>query len=411
MRSCIILFLLFLWVFPVESFAGEWRLAICYGEDASEEELKYRNAIGLSASSVFSAIDLDSETILQVRQCLREPDLACYADDTAIYCREEAFSQIVRIAAWLAAERAFIYVSNKGAPETLNIVPSLTWVDAYLLADADRYSDAARLNRVAERILGKSDLTAGDFEGIYSLYLDIHKHINNNLEANPENEHLVKAITLYRASLDYAFAFLLGHEAFHFNNNRCHIQSESIVKKKGVWPVMRKLQQKGGLYDRANRFEVTELRADHCGYKWLQKISEQVDAETMPVLNALARKSAIQLLASPLLIGLKGQVVENSQGDIVPAVKVLPGYLYPQSRLALVSSTLRFTEPKYPKVVKLCNGVSEAMVSIIQDAVTHYSESSGLVPDELLAELPPGVEKSWNGAPWTEKSHACELGG
>jgi len=407
-RSFIVL--LFCLISPITSFAGEWRLALCHGQEATKDDLKYRNAIGLSASSVFSAIDPKAVTTMKVRQCVQEPDLACYADDTAIYCREESFSQLIRIAAWLAAERAFIFVSREGSPATLGVAPSLTWTDAYLLADADRYPDAGKLNRVANQVTEQRGLSADSLNAIYSLYLDIHRHINNNTEVDPDNAYLNVAIAVYRASLEYAFAFLLGHEAYHFNNNRCHIQSASIIKSKGIWSVIRGLQLKGGLYDTSNRLDTVELKADHCGYKWLQTVSEKTELGANKVLNTLARKAAIDLLASPLLIGLKGRLEKNIHSNVVPAVKVLPGYLYPQSRLALVSATLRLTEPKSPHVVKLCNEVSKAMVSIIQDAVTHYPDSSGIVPDEVLAELPAGVEKSWNGAPWSEKSHVCEIG-
>ena len=391
-------------------YAKEWRLALCYGENATEDDKKYRSAIGQSAAAVFSSVDSNANTEIKVRNCVKEPDIACYADESAIYCREEAFSQIVRTAAWLAADRALIYVAKNGDSSSLNAKPLLTWSDAYLLAEADRYPDAVKLDKVAQSIVNKRGLTGQDLDSLYKLALDVHKHINNNEEIDKNNKSLVIAVSLYKTSVKYAFAFLLGLEGFHYNGNKCDISADSILKVKNVWPVIVKLQQKNGLFDKKNRIELSELNADHCGFKWLEKISLNSQNENEKVLNAMGKQMAIDLLASPILIGLNGDVVKNSEGDDAPQVKILQGYLYPQSRLVLASATLRLTERYYPEVTKLCNSSAKAIVTIIQTAVSNYPDTSGEMPDELLAELPPGVEKAWNGIPWNENSYTCATG-
>ena len=391
---------------------NEWRLALCYGKTATENDLKYRHAIGQSASAAIARIDTQAETVMKVRQCVKEPDLACYADSSAIFCREEPLAQLARTAAWLASERAFIYLSVQGQESSLQAVPALSWSDAYLMADAERYEGNERMVGVAKMIADKRGLNGESLDSLHKLALDVHKHVNNQEELDERNAPLNIALGLYEDAMAYAMSFLVGHEAYHFNGNNCHVKQESVLKEQGVWDVVKGLQQKNGLYDRKNRFDIDELNADLCGYRWLEVTTAALNKENSnAVFNALSKKVALDLMASPLLVGLNGSVGSNEDRKYAPKVKVSDGYLYPQSRLILASAVLRLSEKNYRYSTKLCNDTAKAIVTIIQDAVASYPKSSGIVPDEVLIELPKGVEVAWNGGRWSEDSYACLPGG
>lgn len=405
-RIVVYLFVLF-FVLNTPAFAREWRVALCYGKNSTETDKQYRIAILKSAQRVFSSYDNQANTILKARQCVKEPDLACYANNEAIFCREEPFSQLARANAWLAAEQAFIYNSDEKHERSLLKTRYLTWSDAYLLAEAERYDDGKKLAEVGQRIAEKRGMSDEDIDSIYTLALDIHAHVNNEKNPDRMNLVLVSAISLYESSLDLAMAFLFGHESFHFNNNRCVIPDKSIIEDTGIWKTMKELQYQGGLFDSKNVLEVTEVKADRCGYRWLEHLGkDNKDCIKNNVMRAMSKQIALDLLAGPILLGVRGRL-KNVDGEEKPVMKVVKGYLYPQTRLLLASATLRLNERNFPWNTKLCGKTAEAIVTIIQESVSQYTKSSGYVPDEILAELPKGVESAWNSNAWSQESFSC----
>ncbi len=144
MRLVRIITLLFCCIVASSVSAKEWRLAVCYGDQATEVDTNFRQMIGKLAASTFHLADDKSETTLKARPCVKEPDLSCYADTEAIFCREEPLALVVRMAAWLAAESAFIYYSSEGDQSSLNISPNLSWVDALLLGHAEGLVERSR---------------------------------------------------------------------------------------------------------------------------------------------------------------------------------------------------------------------------------------------------------------------------
>lgn len=409
MRLILFLFIVIAFLLPEFSHAKEWRLAVCYGKHATQVDKKFRKNISDTAARTFGAVDEQSKFAFMARACEKEPDLACYGDTSAIYCREEPLALISRISAWLAAEAAFIYLSHNGDKELLNQKPELSWVDTLLLADAESYDGDEAFIRRGQSILKKRNLSAESLHAIYSLVTDLYFHTNNDVKPDSKNEVLMFALKIYQMINEYAFSFLLGHEGYHFNNNVCPITKKSKLEINGVWQEIYKLQQKNGLFDSKVKLDKHELTADLCGYKWMTAISQKHD-NGEPILMALSKRTAIDLLATPILTGALNSFAINHLGQDAPKVKVVDGYLYPQSRLILASATLRQTEKTFPKVVKICNDTAKAIVTMVQHSYHSYPKSSGNVPDSLLAELPPGVEKSWKGKPWSDESYLCQIG-
>ncbi len=391
--------------------AKEWRLAVCYGKNATEIDKKYRKVISDTAAKIFATVDDDAELAFMARGCEKEPDLACYADNSAIYCREEPLALITRTSAWLAAEAAFMYLSNDKKVTVLNEAPNLSWVDALLLADAEKYDDDKVFTRRGESIIARRDLSADDLNAIYSLVVDIYSHANNVIKPDAKNIVLSTAIDIYNEINGYAFSFILGHEGYHFNGNICPITRKSGVEKKDVWAEIYKLQLKPGLFDNKLTLDKHELNADLCGFKWMGMQVEKSGNANEDVLSALIKRVAIDLLAAPILRGSLNDFDVNALGDDAPKVKLVDGYLYPQSRLVLASATLNLSEKEYPSAVKICNDTAKAIVTMIQHSVQNYPNTTGYVPDSLLAQLPLGVEKAWNGGEWTDESYLCSVGG
>ncbi|WP_353408447.1 hypothetical protein [Pseudoteredinibacter isoporae] len=362
-----------------------------------------------TAANVFAGVDKKADTNVMIRQCGREPDFACYADQSAIYCREEPLAQLARMAAWLSAETAFLFDKHRGKKGVLNEVPQLSWVDALLLADAEAIDGETVFTQRAEMIMERRDLDADSLNAIYSLVVDIYSHTNNRQAVDPDNQVLLVASDIYQQIMEYAFAFLLGHEGFHYTKDVCEVSRKSRIETNGLVNEVSKMQLKGGYFNPALTLDKNEFRADICGLRWMEKIAENAEADMPAVFDALSKRLAIDLLSAPLLAGYLNSIAVNKLGQAAPKAKLVSGYLYPQSRLILTSAVLNLSEAAYPETVKICNDSAKAMATLMQDAYQSYPKSSGIISDPVLAQLPPGVEKAWNGAMWKEDSFRCYM--
>ena len=389
--------------------ANEWRLALCYGKQATEIDKKYRNAIAQAAQNGLSAFDQRATLQLKVRDCIEEPDLACYADNEAIFCREEPLAKLLRISAWLVAESAFIYSKYQGAPVALEQAPTLTWVDALRMADAESDAGNKRFTQYGEAIMEKRSLSAEGLNAIYALVNDLYYYTNNNEDPGTDNQVLLTALGMYKEVNQLMYSFILGHEAYHFYGNKCPITEKLAIETTGIWKEIYSLQLKNGLFSPAITLDKHELGGDLCGYRWLAAAASDAKYVRDKVLSAMAKRVAIDALASPLFVGLLTKFDNKTYGRDVPVQKNVDGYLYPPSRLILAALVLAGEEDNYPEVVRLCNDTALATVTSIQKEVSSYSKSSGYVPDSLLAALPAGVEVAWNDGNWTEGSVACKL--
>ena len=388
--------------------ADEWRLGLCYGKDATSIDQKYRRAIADVAARTFSSVDSNSNVTVKIRDCVEEPDLACYADSEAIFCREEPLALAIRISAWLSAEAAFIYVSSEDTRLALEHAPKLSWADALRLADAESDEGAERFTRYGDIIIENKDLSAESLNSIYALVTDLYLHTNNDTTVDMNNLPLQVALEIYGRVNDYVFAFILGHEAYHYNKNRCPITGQLPIERNGYWKEIYQLQLENGLFDPRVSLEKHELTADLCGFRWMALRAKNHQGDQ--VLGALARRVAIDVLAAPIFAGLLNVYAANSKGQEVPVLKLTDGYLYPQSRLVLAALTLNSAEPVYPSTVKICNDTSKALVTSVQESVQGYSKTSGIIPDSFLAAIAPGVEVAWNGGAWSDESHSCKAG-
>ena len=400
--------LLFVTLSGSNSFGTEWRLGLCYSQGATVTDKAYLTPISVLSSHVYKITDSSATTEVKRRQCVEEPDIDCYTEKNVTYCREEPLAHLIRSAMWLAAANSLVLTNQGSDVDKLSGPQSITWIDAYLLGQAQYTDNVEKLDKLSKTIMQKRRISKDVFNKIQTTFSSLNKSIvagfplSAEQMKDPVNQLLVD-------SLDYAFSFLMGHETYHINS-KCPIVTKSKIEIVGVFDKIYKLQQKGSLYDWKIGIDPYELNADRCGFRFMEKMAATKTKTRTPLIEAQSKRMAIDLLAGSLLLGLRGVIKTDAKGEDIPVVKTVGGYLYPQSRLILVSAALRSNEPNYPWSTKICNDAAKAIVSIIQDAVTNYPASSGDVPDELLAELPAGVEKSWNGNTWTESSFMCTPG-
>jgi hypothetical protein len=85
-------------------------------------------------------------------------------------------------------------------------------------------------------------------------------------------------------------------------------------------------------------------------------------------------------------------------------MRSLDQYLYSSLRLLLMAAEAR-GDGLGPK---LCGDSAGLFVHGVQQNFKACANANGIVPDDVLALFPLGVERSWNGAPWTAESFSCQ---
>ena len=151
--------------------------------------------------------------------------------------------------------------------------------------------------------------------------------------------------------------------------------------------------------------DLLELKADRCALRILEKIDSDISSRVSNRHTCTKiRRSAIDVLAGPVLIGYSE---DNFLPDVKPTFNYLPDYLYPATRLLLISATIRSLEQQFPWAVKICGNTAEAMITFIQEEFKKYPASNGEIPDEVLWELPPGVEDGYRTNVWSSENFEC----
>lgn len=351
---------------PGES--GQLRVVYCRpGQERSDWE---RNGI-LAVGRVAMLPDWKIGIAVQTRECSPEmPDASCFAALGILACRSAAIERTLRasallLARWLArgapSYEEFWRGDEKAVLETFRQadgapVPE----DVEALAERMRLADAAS----DDQALSDEDAVLGE---------------------------------MYRYLADRALAVVVGHELSHVNGDQCPIAEPALKEGDLAWKEALNSHIKRELFcDRP--ITPAEATADRCALRFLHASNSTEDA-----VDASAHGAALRRLAADIVayIGLFGLRAQSGGGPLIPAA--LPGYLHVPFRSLLFAGEANGAGPG-PAV---CGTAAQVFVQATQWTFTDCS-GGGIVSDRLLAELPKGVEASWNGAPWTPDAYSCE---
>ena len=379
------------------------RIALCY-DSTNFLNIEYRRAIGKSIFRTLSRVDKNLRPEIKFRSCLQIPSFSFYGNSEAVFGREEAFASLVEAAYWIAAEEA-LRITKGNHEEQFENCRQLDWIDAYRLAKAKLYFQFDEIEELLLKVQTYSNLHDEEKESLKSLVNQLHYHENDFEEYSAPDETFKTALQIYRALIDNATAFFIGHELYHFIGNKDIIEKKTAIENQGIFNTIISLHHPRRLFDPGIQPDLSEVRADRAGFRMLELVDKANESLIKnESIYAVVRRSTIDLLAFPILLGFNLSTLEGNQP---PQVKIVKSYLYPQQRLLLLSATLNTNEGTYPELVKICGNTAKAIVTIIQTNVMEYPESDGDVPDEVLDQLPPGVTIGWETNFWNESSFDC----
>lgn len=308
--------------------------------------------------------------MLSGRVCDDFIDATCFAGPGGLICRAAGIERIVRATAFLVS--AWLV---EGAPtyEDFQSRNERAVVDAFHAADG--LGAPTKIEELVERIKIEDSRPDG---------------------VKPANEQDPSLAALYRYTLDRALAVVIGHELSHVNGDSCPIVQPAVTEDKKTWNEALTSHLKNELFcDRA--LIPIEIAADRCALRFLRALDERADAVSSDKYGEVMRRLAADLAAYLAFFGLR---TTNPPGQL--AAQRLPGYLHEPFRALLFAAEIN-GQRRRPAV---CGTAARIFVQATQQTFKQCS-GKGTVSDALLGLLPTGVEKSWNGAPWTAASWSC----
>lgn len=311
--------------------------------------------------------------------CTEEmPDATCFAGPKILLCRSAAVERILKAAAWMAAA----YLDGKERQyESFRLARRKAVLDAF------RYADGQLADHMADPMVDairRRDATP------------------TGAPVEPGGGMAIST-SLYQGIADIVMVSLIGHELAHAFGERCPLTEASHAERSGLFQKMVNVQLDGSLFCPRNPV-VREVNADRCALRHLRKLDERLAATGRDDGSEaeFVRRAASDMVAWLTLTGWR-------RYDGLPEGRyfLLPQreYLYETFRTLLLAAEVHGERPG----PALCGEASSLFVHGVQETFRSCSkEAGGVVPDEVLARLPRGVEASWNGAPWTDRSHSCQ---
>ncbi|HEX3526406.1 MAG TPA: hypothetical protein VH988_05005 [Thermoanaerobaculia bacterium] len=310
------------------------------------------------------------------------PDATCFAGPKVLLCRSAALERILKASAWMIA--TYIGTGRTNYEEFRVSHPKA-------VANAFRYADGAPGTPPADKLVEAMRLSELTPAG--------------NSPPGKDDSGIESLTALYQHIVDINMAVLLGHESFHILD-ACLIDQASLSEESGLFTKVVDVQLKGSLFCPRNP-TLVEVKADRCALRFLRKRDQRAQAHGEEgAAFDFTRRAAADMVVFQILTGwrhLEGE--PPGKGRAV----VQKQYLYESLRALLMAAEINGQRPN----PAACGEAASLFVHGVQEAFKACSQGAGgIVPDEILAKLPRGVEESWNGnKPWTDQSWSCRIDG
>lgn len=344
-------------------------LRIC-DDPATERSWKHS-----SVTTISRILAAGSKTEIGVRRAPCNPtmpDSSCSAGPGAMFCRQSSLDRIQTAAAWLAVQ--FVDSASRNYEEFRLRKPEV-------LKESFRFADGAIAN---PKILLKVEALRTSVESD-----------GPGGRASPDKADS-RAGRIQARIAAYGLAALIGHESYHVAGDRCPVAGGALLEESGLFEHVLAVQTSDRLFC-PSAPDPNEVKADRCAMRHLAGLRQQPLRDQRD--EAFARRAAADVISFQAVFGFR-RFEELPRGRYT--VIYLDQYLRPSLRLLSLAAAVQ------PPVTKprVCGESAALFVHAVQEGYKKCA-GKGDVSDELLAMLPRGVERSWNGEPWTPNSFRC----
>lgn len=376
-------------------------------------------------------------------ECTSLGEHACFAGPNGVVvCNEAVLARVLYSGAALAGARVMgamervnaaspsgnLWINEIRATDSAKFGP----MEAFALIDAEE-EDAAilgvlapgeltklqqRLNLLEQsfgergRELAKGAMTAAD--GIREM--DIKPSV---LKTLPKHDALFLDVMLhiYRAGVDQALAFVVGHELAHAHGG-CAANTEAMPAVENRVRQFIDLQLEEKLFC-SNLPNPSEINADRCGLVALRAMNEYWQRRERLTSIGWHIQSGFQDLGNRLAIDLLGIILVGGLGDAThqhylpdtsrpgridywPKLKENEGYFYSALRLLLATEVLHILSRSAPDGVRACGTTAERVMEGIFRAKlgcnTGFSlQQTGMTLQRMKLPLAPGATGALTG--------------
>lgn len=363
---------------PLGADDTEVGILLCREGDGKVPSALERNVLLSIGRALVPSLKIKSIKFRQESCEGKMPDATCFAGPKVILCRIGAIERVLRASAWMVGT----YIKTKQDYEDFRQGHTRAVVEAFDYADG--LIKAPEIDELLERIR------------VAEATPDQPK---SNIKVSKEDEILT---FLYQYIVDRNLAALLGHEAAHVFDENCPIETRSITEESGLFDKLVGIQLKGSLFCPRSP-SVIEVKADRCALRFIRAIADQrrKTSDDSGSIFSFARRVAADMVVFECLTGWRRR-------EGIPAGRFIlfpqKQYLYEPFRAVLMAAEVNGGR----SIPAVCGMASSLIVHGVQENFKNCSKGAGgIIPDEFLAVLPPGVEESWNGKPWTEQSYSC----
>lgn len=413
---------------------GPITLNLCAGAGARDQDRAWKTPLLTSMARLLDGAPAPGDTVkLRIGAC---PDAfhekTCYASPGILACREEFIARLFQSAAWGGALSAIALQRHPEPRGWYGVMAKLGGGDLFELVAAA--PDA--IPALASKWQAEGAWKAGEVIAAQALVERIRLFESNMAQPGSPVEQLAEAVYLTIAA--HLTSFVVGHELSHYLADRCVFTEPSIVEGERRMDALRVLQEPRGLlcdavpasgkwWPMTPRLE--EVLADRCALRGMDRLERRALGKTwgQPAAGSptaavafVARRLVVDILAWSLAYGpeTKGREDFGDDGNRrAIRASLLPGYLYPQHRLALVASELsRYASPGGPRPL-ICEDTarifalqSRGSASVCRsgqvDAVRRIEEK---LPAALGDYVPQGVISLWRTGNWDQDhSFVCD---
>lgn len=356
------------------SAQSEPRLSICHSPP-EEQPTEWQRSSLRHILRILSAGNALTEVRVRRAVCNETmPDSACAGLPNELFCRQASFDRMQVAAAWytiayLQSEQRSYEAFRKAHPETVG--KAFRFADGALNAD-DVAAEVAELRRQTEARAERPD----------------------------SNEAPSRLAAIHERIVAYNVAALVGHESHHMGAEVCPIGDKSRMELNGIFDHIVAAQTSGDLF-KASFPDPNEIKADRCAMRQIGRLNRMPIGDPSDPFSdeSFARRAAADMITFQALVGFR-RFEQLPRGVYV--TPEFDQYLHPAFRIVLLAGSVADAGAR----PAICGEAAELFVRAVQDGFGK-EPGGGEVSDELLAELPSGVETSWNGAPWTADSVSC----
>lgn len=356
---------------------AEVEILICHEDDFGGSNWHRASIIQIAEILRESEQQLD----LKVRRAICDdsmPDTVCAGIPGKLFCRQSSLRRMNLAASWFATHFVIGKFENY---EQFRIAFGRPSKDAFAYADHLQSDSVLAANQELIREFAENELQSID-------------QTNTSAEIR-------KIATIQMRIMEFNFASLIGHEAYHVNNEICPIYIKSRYEKTGLLGHILELQTSNALFCASNP-NPNEVKADRCAARQIERLHDNPisSLEDSNIQENFAQRAASDLIAFQALTGFRrfsGLPVDKY------TIPNFDAYLNPTYRLSLLAGSVSSSADQ----PRMCGDTASLFVHGVQTSFQQCS-GKGDVSDQILAELPKGVEKSWNGAPWTDVSISCD---